>query len=891
MASNGFVFISPGVKFREVDLTFVTQTVGLTTLGLVGETTKGPAFEPIPIADKSEFRTRFGGQSTEKIGDDLKYTLPYYANSYLDESNQLFVTRILGLSGYNAGLGWAIVASAGLDPSTSGSTGTSTFTDTFSGSTYEGEIISQTGGTFVTDPVFVKTTGTAFTGENITFTVTSYDSLNGTGDTSGFTTTYSGTSYEEYENMVLGIVRSRANYVNNDLTFEATALTISSGAESDGLGEFTLTVNGGQETALVSLDIDSRDYISRVIGDKPKGRTNKIYVEAVYPQLIKKLDAEGFLYGIKSSLVDLTTNVFTDYTEQYQTPETPWVVSELKGNSISRLFKFVSISDGDAANKEIKISIQNIDPATREFDVVVRDFNDSDDNPVILESFTRCTMQPTLNNYVGSRIGTMDGKYTLNSSYIMLVLNESELVNDAFPAGFEGYEFRSYSEETTGSVSAQTPQIFYKTGYTDSDRISKTYLGVSEKGYDSGTYDANGVNQNFFNYYGAVETASSLYKTKGFHMDSGATSNYSVGDEDTPQIGEFQTGEGRFRTAADIATTSSPYNDRFSRKFTLVPAGGFDGWDGHRTSRSNTDLFREGGVYYSADSDYYAYLQAIQTFENPEEVDINLISTPGINWSDHLGLVNETIILAEETRGDTLYVIDAPDISNSATLAEDYTDLLETTQIDSNYSCTFAPWIEMRDEQNGVNVFIPPTGEVIRAMAFTDNAQGPWFAPAGLNRGTTFARRARRKLSTSERDTLYDGRINPMATFADVGVAIFGQKTLQVAESSLDRINVRRLLLRLRKLIANISVRLLFEQNDQVVRDEFIAKVTPVLDQIRQNRGISDFRIKIDDSINTPESVDRNELYAEISIKPISSLEFIAVTFILTPTGASFADI
>ena len=256
--------------------------------------------------------------------------------------------------------------------------------------------------------------------------------------------------------------------------------------------------------------------------------------------------------------------------------------------------------------------------------------------------------------------------------------------------------------------------------------------------------------------------------------------------------------------------------------------------------------------------------------------------------------------MIEQQRTDSLYIIDTPDVNIGQVVGEqkvdvvaanDIVDLLDTAEIDSNYSCTYFPWIQIRDTQNNVNVFIPATGEVVKAMAFTDNSSFPWFAPAGLNRGVTDARKSKYKLSLEARDILYAGRINPMADFADSGTAIFGQKTLQVRESALDRINVRRLLLQIKVLIANIAIRLVFEQNDQATIDQFLQKATPVLDTIRRERGLQEFRIKMDDSNNTPESRDRNELYGEIFLKPTRAVEFIGITFTITPSGASFADV
>jgi hypothetical protein len=362
---------------------------------------------------------------------------------------------------------------------------------------------------------------------------------------------------------------------------------------------------------------------------------------------------------------------------------------------------------------------------------------------------------------------------------------------------------------------------------------------------------------------------------------------------------------GSFDAVADVLDPTNPYYAIATRKFTFVPSGGFDGWDVNRTSRSYGDLYRQGGIFdgvqplVPAMNDFQAWETAINTFANPEEVTINLFATPGVNWSDQNILVLDTINMIQTQRTDTLYVIDTPDVEIPKTIgskqdvlaAQDIVDLLDTSGIDSSYACTYFPWIQLRDTQNNVNVYIPPTGEVVKAMAFTDNTSFPWFAPAGLQRGTTDARKSKYKMSLASRDILYAGRINPMADFADAGTAIFGQKTLQVKESALNRINVRRLLLQLKVLIANIAIRLVFEQNDQTTIDQFLSKATPVLDTIQRERGLYEFRIKMDDSINTPETRDRNELFGEIFLKPTRAVEFIGITFTITPSGASFADV
>lgn len=936
-----FVFTSPGVKFKERDLTFVTRNVGITTLGLVGETPKGPAFEPVFIQDKTEFSTRFGTQSTERFSNNLlKYQLPYVANSYLNETNQLWVTRVLGLSGYDAGKEWAITLTSGVDPSTVVQYGiTTTGTSSFSGNTYMGVSLYTTGASGSTYNGFSLSSPGVFTSTVRTFIVIG-SVTNGSGTVNWSEKTLSGTSYSVYDGMVLATIRSRGYVLDHanaipetifDIPTVGGTVTISAGTNTtivgtgDLFGEFVLSAYDGSTSTKykVSLNPNATSFLPNVIGSAPKDKKTKIWTQAIFPDLIKQLDTLGdsfpgtgatqgisgispYAFGINTTLIVANTPIYTDYNTQFNTPETPWVVSQLMGNSIDRLFKFISISDGDSANSEIKISIVNINPETYEFDVVVRGFYDTDANPVIYETFSRCTMIKGQTNYVAQRIGTVDGEYELMSKYIMLEL-APDAPMEAFPAGFEGYMFNNYSDEITGAATAGlTPKISYKTSYNSNDRVKKIFLGISETAYNGVNTISTGINQNMFNFNGWINGGNSPYsgftKTNGFHMDSGATGVYTCNGED---MGSFDCGAGSFKTIEDILDSTQTYYTAVSRKFTLVPSGGFDGWDVNRTSRSYGDAYRQLGIYDGVDpqvpatNDFQAWETAINTFSNPEQITINVFATPGINWADQNVLVQNTIEMIETQRTDSLYVIDSPDSNipmtigndkNDVVAAQDMVDLLDGASIDTSYGCTYFPWIQMHDSYNNVNVFLPPTGEVVRAIAYTDNKSFPWFAPAGLQRGVTDAKKSKYKLSLEARDILYKGRINPMADFAEAGTAIFGQKTLQVKESALDRINVRRLLLQVKVLISNIAIRLIFEQNDQATMDQFIQKATPILDTIKRERGLYGFKIKMDDSNNTTETQDRNELYGEIQLKPMRSVEYIGILFTITPSGASFTD-
>ena len=927
MASDSKIFVSPGVFTSEKDLSFVAQQVGVTTLGSVGETVKGPAFEPIFITNYEEFTAIFGGQNPAKFGDDKpKYEVPYIAKNYLSQSNQLFVTRILGLTGYDAGSSWLITANANYDPSTIVTATTDTWTAEFTGSSgyyaisdadvqvlfddgllpnqtasFTNGIIPSDTSTYPEGIVFTKT-GSSFDGTSATIAQTNYDTGGAviSGTCSGTVTTYTASAYTQYEGMVLAMLRSRADYIVDDLSFRTQqmsgGLIMGPGnIASNPLAQFTLSATTSSSSATteyqVSLDSTDRNYITRVLGSDCFDKGSLVFVEEVYPELLQELIFGGYILGLDTSLA--FTNDFSNYKQQWQTPETPWVVSELRGNIVDKLFKFISISDGSGANKEIKISISNIKPDVKEFDVIVRDYYDVDSRPSIIESFRKCNLDPNSDNYVARRIGSADGEFSLRSRYIMIVENPNAPI-DSFPAGFEGFITRDYDS----GISAPAP--VYKTFYEPAaEKIKKVYLGFTNtKGFD----------QNIFNWKGYVNDSSPnqwTATTKGFHMDSGATI-----------AGNFEVGRYQFRSEAGIQGTD--YESIFARKFTFAPQLGFDGWNCYREERTNSDRYKVGKVGFTdglaagefqqigqtvGTSDYYAYLEAIRTFSNPEAVNINVFTSSNVDFEDNNDLVSETIDMIEEERADSIYILSSPEgvvYDNAEQLtglgfnsvetssAEDIVDLLDVADIDSNYTATYWPWLQSRDNENNVNVWLPPTYEVVRNIALTDNVSFPWFASAGYTRGLTNALQARTKLTEEDRDTLYEGRINPMATFSDQGVVIWGNKNLQIKDTSLDRLNIRRLLLQTRKLISAVAVRLLFEQNDQVVRNQFLTLVNPILENIKRERGLADFRVQLS---SDPEEIDRNELRGKIFVKPVPSLEFIILEFNVTNTGASFDDI
>ena len=710
--------------------------------------------------------------------------------------------------------------------------------------------------------------------------------------------TYTGSTVNSYDNIMVSAIRSRGRYVVSDLVMQTTGVTMSSATdditgnptiEENPLGDFTLTVASTATADLksftCSLDSTSTKFIDKVLGVEVFDKTYTdypAYAFETYDELVAALNARGLIRGL--SATELEHSVGDDFLTQWDSPISPMIVSEVRGGKVDDLFQVYSISDGDAANAQVKIQILNINLETAEFDLIVRDFNDTDDNPVTLEKFSRCSMNPELPGYVALKVGTSDTTYELRSKYIMLSMVEDH-PTDAVPAGFKGFTADTLDSAYLGNVMYKTSyytagdEVTYTAGVPDdiaTDRVRRVSLGLSSQ---------MGFDKSLFGYKG---TAANFTST-GFHLSSNASSI----------TGGTITGYMFDCTPYDLEGTSKGMLDVVAnRKFTFAVNGGFDGWDIYRSVRTYGDAYiygkstytncndTNGGVFNDdvGNSDYYAFLAGIEEYANPEAVDINVFATPGINWYDQSSLVDQAIDMTETDRADSLYVIGAP---NRDTVAEVVGDM-ETIGLDTNYSCTYFPWIQIRDNDNSTQIFVPPTGEVVRNIALTDNVAYPWFASAGYSRGLVQAVKAFKKLTLDERDELYKTRINPIATYSDTGPIIWGNKTLQIKESALDRINVRRLLLRTRKLVSAVAVRLLFEQNDEEVRNEFTRLVNPILEAIKKERGLYDFRMSVS---NDPEDLDQNTLRGKIYIKPTRSLEYIDVEFIITPTGASFENV
>ena len=279
------------------------------------------------------------------------------------------------------------------------------------------------------------------------------------------------------------------------------------------------------------------------------------------------------------------------------------------------------------------------------------------------------------------------------------------------------------------------------------------------------------------------------------------------------------------------------------------------------------------------------YTTAINILANQDDYQYNVITVPGLAYTNanHQSTIN-SLINTIETRGDAIVVIDTnnygANVLNPTTIANG---------IDSSYAATYWPWIQTNDPGTGNTVWVPASTMIPSVYIANDNQSEPWFAPAGVNRGgLTRAIRAERKLSNSDRDTLYQNKINPIATFPGSGVTVFGQKTLQTRASALDRVNVRRLLISLKYYISQIGKTLIFEQNTIATRNSFLSQVNPYLESVQQRQGLYAFKVVMDDSNNTPDAIDRNQLIGAIYLQPTKTAEFVYLNFNILPTGVEF---
>ena len=668
---------------------------------------------------------------------------------------------------------------------------------------------------------------------------------------------------------LVGVLKSTHNWTTSGNGDAITASLLDADVSSS---DFIIQLSGSDaayNTAIsASILYTAGNDLSDVFGGNPRGSKG-----AYVSQFFENSAASTFkaASGSVISLVNLGEQSFVGQDCSFAS--TPWITSQKISGETHQLFRLHTIGDGTYANTEYKVSIFNVKAAGESnatdyatFSVSIRAYSDTDRRKSILETYNNVNLDPASPNYILKVIGDQNividanGKMTINGDYS----NRSKLVRvevsaeGSFPiiAGPFGHE--AYYSPIRGFDSI-TPAVVFSTGSKDN-------------------------------------TASSAFKYSGIDLETSVVkidNNYFL----APIPNNANTGSNT-ALAFDSTTfgyllTGSNTTDIIKRQFTVAFQGGFDGVSPttkHALAKVGDTDWSAGNsqgfnLSTSTASGSVAYVKAINSVSNPDDFDINLVSAPGVVRRLH-SYVFDKIVDMVEAREDAFFIGELSDYDDTIELVT-----TEAQNVDSNYVGSYYPWVKTIDSRTNKLTIVPPSVLMPGIYAANDAIAAEWFAPAGLNRGGIVgAVSVLNRLTHAERDTLYENKVNPIAQFPGEGIVAFGQKTLQDRASALDRINVRRLLIKVKKYIASTSRYLVFEQNTSQTRSRFLNTVNPYLEAIQQRQGLYAFRVVMDETNNTPDVIDRNILAGQIFLQPTKTAEFIVLDFNILPTGASFTS-
>ena len=343
-----------------------------------------------------------------------------------------------------------------------------------------------------------------------------------------------------------------------------------------------------------------------------------------------------------------------------------------------------------------------------------------------------------------------------------------------------------------------------------------------------------------------------------------------------------------FIRVKNVAITTLNYFDNngiakniYTASLPLVGSGSFGGATG--TVRGGAKFYNDISSTDTQGLTGGCYDNMINLLSNTDDFKFNVLLTPGLYDADYTAQVT-SIITNTQNRGDNIYVVDPVAYGKVVS-----TVTAQAATRNTSYAAEYWPWCQVVDPSTGDLVYVPASTVIGGVYAYNDSVAEPWFAPAGINRGgLSQVVRVEQKLSASNRDTLYNGKVNPIATFPGTGIVVYGQKTLQTRASALDRVNVRRLLIALKSYISQVALNLVFEQNTIATRNQFLSQTNPYLTSVQQRQGLYAFKVIMDETNNTPDVIDRNELVGKIFVQPTKTAEFIYLDFNITPTGATF---
>ncbi len=821
--------VSAGVFTNEVDQSFLPAAIGQIGAALVGSTVKGPALVPTKVSSWQEFQQIFGGYTDDSY-------VPYTAEEYLRAGNTLTVTRLLYEDGYaltNGAL--AVIASSG----------------------------SGAGQVKVVTHILHPTQAVLGSGS----------AVNGAYFEDSLINNYQSGSFE---------IKISGSYTTQTIP---------------GFSSF-LVAEGTSISA--SIDSTKNNYVTTIFGTGPKSIDYPVYVQYENPT------ATSLFNNLGDVTVELSKISNYSFEQDFKTAVTPWITSQKIGSTVKNLFRFHTLSHGSSVNFEIKVGIRDIKTSSEvadpngygTFTVVIRRVNtnniiapnpyptqnsDTDQTPDIIQTYQNVNLDPESPNYIekviGSRYQTVSdsgvvvtsGDYPNVDKYIRVEVtdgvknktNEKTLI----PFGFRA----PYSPIPQASGSINLSAVSYI-----SSQVQVTYSPARYFGF-------NFSNSNNLNYLAPLPD-------EAVGLTTGSNVDFYLGDNSQDAEAAFPSSTSPYTGTLQSALTGGTFTDNVAlstRKFIVPFQAGFDGTRPNLPKFSGANITSANVFGFNCSSTSatgtVAYRKAFALLSNTDYYDMNMLITPGINDKLHSYVTTEARNLVTG-RQDAFYVMDCNLVGDSIDAV-----VQQVATLDNNYTATYWPWVKIN--RNSKTVTVPPSVVVPGALAYNDSIAAPWYAPAGLSRGgLTSVSEAYQTLSQADRNTLYDARVNPIASFPADGVVIWGQKTLQARPSALDRVNVRRLLIAVKKFIASSTRYLVFDQNTASTRDKFKAIVNPYLESVRAQNGLYAFKVVMDDTNNTPDLIDRNILYGQIFLQPTRTAEFIILDFNIQPTGAAFPE-
>lgn len=1009
MASN-VKLGSAGVTTREIDLSgpVAAQPIGVPA-GIIGTALKGPAFVPVTVGLTSDFYAKFGKTDGKKFG-------PLAVVEWLRNAQAVTYLRVLGIGDGNKR-----------------STSTKPGRVVNAGFTVGEQQPNDDSGILTSNP-YANAGGVlgrtymlgCFMSESAGSTIFSSASLQGPGSVTpsatmavpilrGVLMAPSGVIMRLSSSFTGSVAPTSTAVANSDHNTQGSLLgTVKLSSAKQ---EFVLLLNGHKGTdasypnvITASFDPTAPNYFANVLNRDPYSiQKAGHYLNSfwdIHPALaavtgtglISASYSAGLAGGNESAAFLLTGSLsrdtgsatvpdFESFEDRFRHASSPWIISQKFGGVNKNLFQFVMLDAGAGTADKMKISIENISPSTDTrdpygtFDVVVRDWEDTDTNPRVLEQYRGLSLNPSADRYIAKAIGDLnvyydfdktttsqklvvDGNYPNVSNYIRVVLDDlvinGSIDATALPVGYRGPGHLV----TSGSapLAAPTavggmpdllvldalkrvvqPPIPYRVSLLEGEGAkalvnSSLYWGLQVEQVNSttnpnGTSVKNDSVKCFTHYYPTfMTTYQNVLETNVGQVD---TSTLGVVDADRFDNNKFSLENIRVVTGSNAVAdpqkwTSAVYmrggvigatesdktravtisdftqpNRKFL-KFTMPLQGGFDGvniFNREEANLTNTAVKQDmddSNRGQSTGPTAGAYRKALDIMRERTDVDIQLLAIPGIRHS----IVTDKAIDSVENRFDAMLIMDIDEYDTNGSIITGSVQVpsvintatnFKSRALNSSFAAAYYPDVVVTDPNTNSNVVVPPSVVVLGAFAQNDAVAYPWFAPAGFTRGalgTTLE--AKVKLSKDNMDTLYDANVNPLVAFpgdaptgtaSQGGVVVWGQRTLQSFASSLDRVNVRRLLIDLRRQVRDIANSFIFEPNRESTLNRFQAAVEPRLARIQKQFGVERYKVQIDTTTTTQADVENNTIRGKIFVQPTRAIEFVSLDFVVTNAG------